>query len=85
MRHLRNIIFDKRISSNWSMDQLPLVQRIFNATPKERTGVTPAELIFGNSLILDKHVFPNQEVKSDSSRLDVPKYLGDLLLRQKAL
>jgi transposase InsO family protein len=56
MRHLRAILFDKKVMSRWSMDQLPLVMRILNSEEKTRTGVSPCELLFGNSINLNRRL-----------------------------
>ena len=55
MRHLRAIIFDRNIKHNWSRF-LPLVQRIMNATVHESLGASPAQLLFGNAIHLDRRV-----------------------------
>jgi hypothetical protein len=52
MRHLSDIIFDKRISKSWSSDYLPLVQRIMNAKVHDTIGVFPTELLFGKAINL---------------------------------
>jgi transposase InsO family protein len=56
IRHLRAIIFDKNIVHNWSMC-LPFVQRIINASLESSIGTTPASLLFGNSIQLDRGIF----------------------------
>ena len=43
--------FDRRIIKRWS-DVLPLVQRFKMAESNEVTGVSPAELLFGNMIQL---------------------------------
>ena len=53
LRHLRAIIFDTRIVSEWSK-YLPLVQRIMNSQVHESIGVSPASIVFGNSITLDR-------------------------------
>jgi hypothetical protein len=53
IRHLRALLFDKRVYNKWSFEELPLVQRIMNIVEKAATGVTPAELILNNSLRLN--------------------------------
>ena len=42
-RHLRAIVFDRKIQSNWSLT-LPLVQRVMNTTIHSSTGVAPAQI-----------------------------------------
>jgi hypothetical protein len=55
MRHVRNIVFDRNISTAWS-ESLPLVQRIMNSA-KRATGLSPAEIVFGNNINLDRGIF----------------------------
>jgi transposase InsO family protein len=57
--YLRSMLFDNRILNRWS-DVLPLVQRIMMAEPNDVIGVSPAQLLFGNSIQLDRGIFlPN--------------------------
>lgn len=57
MRHLRAFIFDKKILENW-IDSLPMVMRIINSTPHSSLGgVSPAELLFGNVITLDRKLY----------------------------
>jgi transposase InsO family protein len=53
MRHLRNIIFDENVINTWS-SHTPLVRRIMNSSVHASTGFTPASLMFGNSIDIDK-------------------------------
>ena len=53
MRHMRNIIFDLRIKNQWS-DYYPLVERIINTQVHSVTKVSPAQIIYGNSIDLDR-------------------------------
>ena len=57
MRHLRAIVFDANSAIQWGRTQLPMVQRILNASVKKSTGVSPAQLLFGNALSLDRSIF----------------------------
>ena len=54
------MLFDNRILKRWS-DVLPLVQHIMMAEPNDVIGVSPAQLLFGNSILqLDRGIFlPN--------------------------
>jgi hypothetical protein len=54
-RHLRTLIFHQNVITRWSLS-LPLVQRIFNAEIKESIGVSPAQIIFGNAVNLDRGI-----------------------------
>jgi len=71
MRHLRNIVFDKRVVSNWSK-YLPIVQRIINTSVNSATGITPAEAVFPNGLVLDKSLV------SDENPIYMSSYISEL-------
>ena len=45
MRHLRAILLDKNVVTDWAMC-LPLVQRIMNASVHSSIGVSPAQILF---------------------------------------
>jgi hypothetical protein len=55
--YLRSMLFDNRILKRWS-DVLPLVQHIMMAEPNKVIDVSPAQLLFGNSIQLDHGIFP---------------------------
>ena len=58
MRHLRAIVFDKKLQTkDWSI-YLPLVQRIMNGHPVGVTGISPAQLLFGNAVSLNERILP---------------------------
>lgn len=87
MRHLRAILFDKRIVKVWSMEYLPLVQRIINAQPHETIGVAPAELLFGKVVNLNRGMIspfiPEAERTIETERLS--DYFGTMLKAQAEL
>ena len=49
MRHLRAIIFDERVESEWSR-LLPRVQYLINSTVHSSLGVSPLTLLFGSNV-----------------------------------
>jgi transposase InsO family protein len=55
MRHLRNIVFDRQHYDNWSR-MLPFTNRILNSTIHSSTGMSPAEIIFGSSIRLNRGI-----------------------------
>ena len=67
MRHLRAIIFDKSVM-NTIVDYLPIVQRVMNTLEKNTTGLTPAEVIFGNNLRLNERVFTDDKKISSKKK-----------------
>ena len=87
MRHLRAIIFDNRVLDTWSIDYLPLVMRIFNSEEKTRTGVSPAELLFGNAVQLHKQLLfkPSEDQQVPTRTGNLSKHLDKLLTAQGTL
>ena len=55
LRHLRNIIQDKRMINKWSK-YLPVVQRIINSSINTSTGLSPAQIVFPDGLVLDENL-----------------------------
>ena len=59
VRYLRAIVFDKNSIESWS-DLLPFAQRICNSEVISSTGVSPAQIIFGGAINLDRGILvPN--------------------------
>ena len=56
LRHLRAMVFSVGTNVDWSL-RLPLIARIMNATVHETIGITPASLLYGNMLNLDRATF----------------------------
>jgi hypothetical protein len=56
MRHLRAYLFDNKVLEGW-VDYLPACQRIINSTPHSSIGVSPAQLLFGNAVTLDRNLY----------------------------
>jgi hypothetical protein len=79
LRHLRAILWDKRVKSTWNVF-LPLVQRIMNASVHSSIGVTPASLLFGDKIDLDDAIL--HETKKP---LDKPlhQWAVDMLQKQR--
>ena len=64
MRHLRAIIFDKNIITDWE-NHLPQVKRIMNSAKHNSTGVSPSQLLFGNSIQLDPCILEPRTVTKE--------------------
>ena len=82
-RHLRAIVFDKKVKNEWSLF-LPLVQRIMNSSVSASTGVTPASIIFSNAVDLDKGLLPDaaKRVAEFEQGKPLNEYLFKLLKNQ---
>lgn len=86
MRHLRAIIFDSRIINTWSHDYLPLVMRILNTAEKETTGVSPAELLFGNVIQMDRIILhPPPKEDESSTPMQLSEHMASMLKAQADL
>jgi hypothetical protein len=80
LRHLKAIVFDRKVKYKWS-STLPLVQRIFNSNIIETIGVSPAQIIFGNAINLDRGIFiPHLIPEQSQTRLST--WIADMLQSQ---
>ena len=86
MRHLRNLIFDRRVYNSWSQS-LPFVQRIINTMPHTSTGLSPAEIITP-CLNLQRRILIDQELEvyeAMQQSCTFPDYINEMLNRQAYL
>ena len=81
MRHLRAIIFDKDIVSEWFI-YLPMVMRIINSKKHESTNVSPSELLFGGQVNLNNNLLGNKLQLEPQS---LSKWSSDMILKQQTL
>jgi hypothetical protein len=65
MRHLRDIIFDARVDTDWST-YVPLVQRIINSQVHSKTGLAPMELVWGKTLDLNRGIMTQREKPTEN-------------------
>jgi transposase InsO family protein len=86
LRHLKAFVYDTRIREDW-VDFLPLIQRIINTTVHDTLGVAPAQLLFGNSVQLDRGIFlPQHKLEgTDPPKGTVRRWIDNMLSRQKDL
>ena len=83
--YLHSMLFDNRILKRWS-DVLPLVQRIMMAEPNEVIGVSPAQLLFGNSMQLDRGIFlPNLPKEGVEAEIALSDWADKLFEAQRVL
>lgn len=54
-RHLRSYVFTACSATEYERG-IPFVQRILNAAPNCKTGISPAQLLFGNMIDLDRSI-----------------------------
>ena len=86
MRHLRNIVFDKRVYNTWSQN-VPFVQRIINSVTHSSTGVSPSEIITPG-LNLNRNLIPSREpdeTEAVVSTSNFPEWINVMLNLQTLL
>jgi len=57
LRHLRAFVMHSKVADDW-IKKLPFVQRIMNASVHTVTGFTPAAMLFGKAVDLNRSIFP---------------------------
>ena len=95
-RHIRAFTFDKSTTDDYQ-GILPFVQRILNSSVNERMKVSPAQLLFGNAVDLDRGIFlppdehnlPSDNLTHSTSKMlkvqsDLTRIAKELLLRSDA-
>lgn len=85
LRHLRGIVMSRRVGANWSR-HVPLVQRIVNATPHSAIGTTPARVLFGDAVRLDRRLLRGEEQHpQDGGQIAVEAYIRRLKRHKRRL
>jgi hypothetical protein len=82
MRHLRAVVFDRRMQDKWSQ-ALPLVQRIMNSTVSASTGCSPSRIMFGDRINLNRVVLTQPDDHPTMS--SVESYIEKLTEAQAAV
>jgi transposase InsO family protein len=83
LRHLRALVFETGTNTDWSI-RLPLVTRIVNSTVHSAIGVSPAALLYGNAINLDRGIFLPMEA-IDSSEKPISEWSDKMLHMQQSL
>jgi len=85
LRHLKAIIYEKSVVTTWHKF-LPLVQRIINSTVHESIGVSPAQIIFGDALNLNRGFIISVEDKEKfDSEVVMSEYSKEMIERQSEI
>jgi hypothetical protein len=80
MRHLRNIIMDKRSIDEWGKN-VPLVQRIMNSMVHSSTGVRPSSIIYSEEIdpSIVRSIESTLNDKTEGTGIDEPENQGSEL------
>jgi hypothetical protein len=73
-RHLRAIVFERKIKGSWS-HALPIVQRIINSSYHSAVGTEPCRLLLGDSISLNRGLLNSHNKRP---RATVEDYILDL-------
>jgi hypothetical protein len=82
-RHLRALTFDRTIPGDYKT-LLPFVQRIMNSSINANLQASPAQLLFGNAVNLDRDIFIPVEASIPQER-PVGPLVDNMLAQQQAL
>ena len=81
LKHLRAIVFDRRIKTEWST-VLPLVQRIMNSQIHSATGTSPLRLLYGDAITANRGLLTGWSDHggdyNSGATVDMSEYLADL-------
>jgi hypothetical protein len=82
LRHAKAIIFERSILPTWTKS-IPLVQRIINSSVHDSIGVSPAQIIYGDALNLNRGFIVSVEDKEKfDSEVIMSEYSKDMIERQ---
>ena len=84
-RHLRALLFDQKVVEIWSFKFLPIIQRICNNAVHTSTGVSPAQLLFGDALNLDRNILYQPAELSNTTATTIRTYFDRFLTAQAVL
>jgi hypothetical protein len=85
MQHLRAIVFEENVHTNWSRS-IPLVQRIMNSSKHTSTGVAPSTLLYGNQINLDEGLVLPRKQHDEQHLNNLSTYIIEVIkLQQQAI
>ena len=82
-RHITAYTFDRATTENYK-EILPFVQRILNSTVNDITGVSPAQLIYGNAIDIDANILLSRD-ELEINPLTATTSTKDMLRMQEEL
>ncbi len=87
LRHLSAILYDRSMATVEWVKFLPFVQRITNAAKHSATGVSPAELLFGDNVTLDRGIFLPTSLRTDGQENErgLAQWVTEMCNRQQQL
>ena len=83
MRHLRGFMFEQSVEAGWK-SYLPFTQRICNSEVVQHMGVSPAQIIFGAAIDLDRGILKPNVWTEEHGHGPLSEYVNKLIEAQKA-
>jgi hypothetical protein len=83
-RHATSLFFDRQIKDDYKIAR-PMIQRILNSNYSDRTKISPADLLFGRAVDLDRGIFISFEEQTLSSPLPLSAITSKMLKIQSDL
>jgi len=83
VRYLRAFLFEQTVIRSWRM-YVPFVQRICNTEVISSLGVSPARILFGSAVDLDRGIVVPHKTFECSDHGDLMEYTKQLIAAQKA-
>jgi hypothetical protein len=83
MRHVRALVYEICDESEWE-DLVPVAKRIMNGVRNESNQTSPAEIVFGNAVILDRGLLVNHTELNDN-QIKLSHWASNMLAMQKKL
>ncbi len=86
LRHLRFLLLEDSFKGKFTR-YLPLVQRIYNSSPNVSIGTSPAVLLYGNAVHLERHLVntPYLRDRETMTNINYKQYIDELLRVQSIL
>ena len=78
LHYIRGFVYDEKAPREWDVS-LPFVQRILNAEVVSALGFSPADIVFGKAINLDRGVLLPNKVAACAARPDLPDYVAKLI------
>ena len=82
VKYVRGFVYDSKAPKEWE-DMCPFIQRIMNAEVVSSLGFSPADIVFGKAINLDRSVLVPNKIIACEARPDLAEYVSKLIEVQK--
>ena len=82
MRHTRALVYESNMTEEWP-DDLPTAQTIMNSSEVESISCSPAQLLFGNAITLERSLYLAREEIPEDRRMFLSQWASNRLQAQE--